>query len=542
MTDLPKNSDFAPTVILGAGIAGLFAALKLAPQPVTVVSPVSLGEGASSAWAQGGIAAAMSAEDTPFNHARDTIAAGAGLVDLDIANGVAVEAPERIRDLISFGVPFDRGNDGTFVMSREAAHSNHRVVRVSGDRAGAAIMQALISAVRATPSINVIEGYRAVDLIAEERAINGVVLAAAPPEVSGPTFSVRGLRNVILATGGIGGLYQVTTNPKAATGQGIAMAARAGAIIADAEFVQFHPTAIDTDIDPAPLASEALRGEGAILVNGAGERFMERLHPAGDLAPRDIVARGVFEEREAGRGAFLDCRDTIGAAFAEHFPTVYGKCQEAGIEPATDLIPITPAEHYHMGGVRTDAHGQTNVTRLFAIGEVAATGLHGANRLASNSLLEAVVFAARTANKITETTLEHGDPATPVADLQMEPDFKVGAPQARAAAQRQIREIMASRVGVVRDQDGLRSALVALGEIEATANGALDIVNMTTAARFISEAALRRKESRGSHFRTDYPDISQGAATRSQITFAGLGLRAAVLAGGSASPLNGLGE
>jgi L-aspartate oxidase len=536
LAELPTVS---PTIIVGAGIAGLFAALKLAPTPVTVISPVALGEGASSAWAQGGIAAAVGLGDTPFDHARDTIAAGAGLVDIDIANGVASDAPDRIRDLLSYGVPFDRDLEGHFVLSREAAHSNHRVVRVSGDRAGAAIMQALIASVRATPSITVIEGYRAVDLIAKDRTVTGITLVPTTDSArSGAALSVTGVANIVLATGGIGGLYRVTTNPKSSTGQGIAMAARAGAIIADAEFVQFHPTAIATDIDPAPLASEALRGEGAVLVNAEGKRFMEALHPAGDLAPRDVVARGVFSELQAGRGAFLDCRDAIGAAFAEHFPTVYAKCRDAGIDPANEPIPIVPAEHYHMGGVRTDADGATSVTGLYAIGEVAATGLHGANRLASNSLLEAVVFAGRVAERIAaddKTETAGGVPTVTAAS-----DTVIADPAAIADAQARVRAIMADRVGVVRDHDGLRSALIDLADLEANASGALDIVNMTTAARFITEAALRRKESRGSHFRTDYPEPLEGEAARSQITLAGLGLRAAVLAGGAASPLSGL--
>ena len=302
-------------LIIGGGLAGLFCALKLAPRPVTVLASAPIGEGASTAWAQGGIAAAVAEGDTAEAHARDTIAAGAGLVDEDVARGMAEEAGERVHDLLSYGVPFDKDLQGRLAVSREAAHSARRIVRVQGDMAGGAIMAALADAARKTPSIHVMEGLSAEELIVAQCAIMGAKARdAAGRLVTLPASAV------VLATGGIGHLYAVTTNPSEARGIGLAIAARAGALLADTEFVRFHPTAIDIGRDPAPLATEALRGDGALLVNGKGERFMRKLHPDGDLAPRDVVARGVFAEIAAGRGAFLDAREAIGEFSWRAFP------------------------------------------------------------------------------------------------------------------------------------------------------------------------------------------------------------------------------
>jgi L-aspartate oxidase len=511
-------------VIVGAGLAGLFTALRLAPLPVTVVAAAPLGEGASSVWAQGGIAAAVGEGDTPDRHAADTIEAGGGIVDEKVAATVAGEAPERIADLLRYGVPFDRDLAGHFVLSREAAHSMNRVVRVQGDRAGAAIMQALIAAVRKTPSIRILEHYEAEDLILDAGSdsasrVTGVRLVRSKAKGNG-TFDFMPASAVVLATGGVGALYQVTTNPIYARGEAVAFAARAGAVIADAEFVQFHPTAIDAGIDPAPLASEALRGEGAKLVNRLGERFMQLIHPAGELAPRDVVARGVFAEIAAGRGAFLDCRDSIGAAFPTAFPTVYGHCRAASIDPVTGLIPIAPAAHYHMGGVATDAYGRTSVEGLWAVGEVASTGLHGANRLASNSLLEAVVLGARAAGDIRQ--IIKTERARPIAKT-----YRAGAASFdaahRAALTRRLRVTMSEHVGVIRDAQGLTLALAAVREIGKEAQGDSVVANMALAAELIAGSALLREESRGAHFRSDFPDAVPALAERTFVTLACVG-------------------
>jgi L-aspartate oxidase len=379
-------------VIVGAGLAGLFCALKLAPRPVTVIAAAPLGQGASTAWAQGGIAAAVGEGDTPESHAADTIAVGGGLVDEVVALGLAREAGARVHDLLQYGVPFDRDLEGKLAVGQEAAHSARRIVHVRGDMAGKAIISALIDAVRNTPSINVIEGYVAEGLLTDNNAVTGLQLRKAGDAGTRPVTIAA--RAIVLATGGIGHLYAVTTNPPEASGLGLAIAARAGAVIADPEFVQFHPTAIMVGRDPAPLATEALRGEGATLINSKGERFMMARHPLGELAPRDIVARGVFAEIAAGRGAFLDATTALGEHFAEHFPTVYASCMSAGVDPARQPIPIAPAAHYHMGGIAVDERGRTSIDNLWAGGEVSSTGAHGAHRLASNSLLEAVVFAA----------------------------------------------------------------------------------------------------------------------------------------------------
>lgn len=479
-------------VIVGGGLAGLFCALRFAPRSVTVVTGAPLGEGASSAWAQGGIAAAVAEGDTAEAHARDTVAAGAGLVDEEIALDMVREAPDRIDDLLRYGVPFDKDLEGRLAVSREAAHSARRIVRVKGDAAGHAIMQALIAAARQAPHIRLYEGFEAERLVIENAAVTGVVVQAGDRSLVLPT------RAVVLATGGIGHLYAVTTNPPQASGAGLAMAARAGARIADPEFVQFHPTAIDIGRDPAPLATEALRGEGAILVNGRGERFMPRLHPDAELAPRDIVARGVFAEIAARRGAFLDARTAIGAAFAERFPTVNAACLSAGIDPARQPIPVAPAAHYHMGGVATDARGRTSLKGLWAAGEVAATGLHGANRLASNSLLEAVVTGARVADDIKAALPEAAKPR-PARDVLTESRID------GARAIDDLRALMSAKVGVIRNGVGLNEALTAIARFERTASSPA-LLNMATAALLVTAAAWRRRESRGGHYRSDYPN------------------------------------
>lgn len=507
-------------VIIGAGLAGLFTALKLAPLPVTVIAAAPLGEGASSMWAQGGIAAAVGEGDSTAKHAADTIEAGAGIVDPEVARLVAEEGPDRIRDLLAYGVPFDRDLKGHYILSKEAAHSEKRVVRVSGDKAGAAIMQALIAAVRATPSIRVLEGYEADDLIVANDRIEGVRLIR-PTALGNGRYAFVPASAVVVATGGVGALFALTTNPSYAKGEALAMAARAGAVIADPEFVQFHPTAIDAGIDPAPLATEALRGEGATLVNSAGERFMLAIDPRGELAPRDVVARGVYNELNAGRGVYLDCRTAIGANFEKEYPTVWGHCQRAGIDPSKDLIPVAPAEHYHMGGIATDSNGRTSLTGLWAVGEVASTGLHGANRLASNSLLEAVVFGARAASDI-RSLLPDDRVGHFVVPHRIPGSGRAADTASRQEAMDALRAIMTKYVGVQRSGKGLKAALSELKALSAASSNDRVLSNMLLAAQLIAAAALLRKESRGGHYRTDYPKTNPALAHRTFITLADL--------------------
>ncbi|MBA4797273.1 MAG: L-aspartate oxidase [Rhizobiales bacterium] len=511
-------------VIVGGGLAGLFCALKLAPRPVTVLAAAPIGQGASSAWAQGGIAAAMSPGDSFDKHLADTVTAGAGLVEEKMARLMISEGPDRVHDLLGYGVPFDRDLEGHLLLSREAAHSERRIVRVAGDRAGGAIMEALISAVRRTPSIRVMEGYVVEELIAEGRFVSGVI--ARPDAGQSKTRVAFPARAVVLCSGGVGHLYQVTTNPAEARGTGVGMAAKAGAVIADPEFVQFHPTAIDIGQDPAPLATEALRGEGAILVNKAGHRFMTDLHPDAELAPRDIVARGVFAEVAAGRGAFLDCTKAIGKDFAKRFPTVHASCIGAGIDPVTQAIPVVPAVHYHMGGVLVDADGRTSLDGLWAAGEVTSSGVHGANRLASNSLLEAVVFAGRIADSIKsmlpesalyewpQTAGENDDLVT----VEDSPELK------------DLRALMSRHAGVIREEAGLKMLIRELVELERK-RPRVRFSNIVSTAKLIAVGAYLRTESRGAHMRADHHNPQDALRQRTYLTLKDANRIAAELAG-----------
>jgi L-aspartate oxidase len=493
-------------LVVGAGIAGLIAALKLHPAKVTVLCKTRLGVGAATDWAQGGIAAAIGKDDSPRLHAIDTQRAGAGISDREIVEILTRDAPARIEELLELGAAFDRTEGGELALGREAAHQRRRIVKAGGDATGHEILKTLIEAVRSHPSIRVVEEVAAEDLIVEQGRVGGVYASMGTPVA----FRADA---VVFATGGVGRLFRYTTNPVEATGDGIAMAARAGALLADMEFVQFHPTALAIGRDPMPLVTEAVRGEGAILVNDLGERFMRGLHPDAELAPRDVVARAIFEELQRGRTVGLDARAAIGAHFPEAFPTVFGFCMAAGIDPRTQNVPVAPAAHYHMGGIAVDEWGRTSLENLWACGEVSATGVHGANRLASNSLLEALVYGSRVAADIAGARPVRRD-----ADAELGgshephlPEDPSGAPQALSDA----RNVMYANVGLVRDEAGLRAALARIDELAVQFGDAPALRNLLVVGRLIAEAALARRESRGSHFRSDYPRSDEAFAKRS---------------------------
>ncbi|HDZ53316.1 hypothetical protein LCGC14_0325530 [marine sediment metagenome] len=498
-------------VIVGAGLAAQYAALSLAPRPVLMISPAPLGQGTSSAWAQGGVAAAMDPADSASAHARDTVQAGAGTVDAQVAQAVADEARTHILDLTELGILFDRTPEGGYVMSREAAHSFARVVRVRGDQAGAEIMRALSAQVREAAHIQVLEGVMATNLEIANGTVCGVVLVHCTNGMSAPCL-IRGAA-VLLAGGGSGGLYALTTNPPRVRGQVIGMAARAGAVIADAEFVQFHPTAIACGLDPAPLATEALRGEGAILINRHGIRFMQEAHPDAELAPRDIVARAVFAQTQAGLAPALDTRTALGARLLRDFPAVAAACHQSGLNPLVTPIPVAAAAHYHMGGIATDAAGHTSLEGLWACGEVASTGLHGANRLASNGLLEALVYGRRAAVDMNAVL---GPIPKQQAGVTL-PDLPPGTAP-RSDLVNRLRQTMTHGAGVIRTAQGLQNTLTEIATIEADQPDCTALANMTATATLIATAALNRRESRGAHFRSDHPECDGATGTRSFLT------------------------
>jgi len=491
-----KRLPAGSVLVVGAGLAGLYLALKLAPRPVYILTSRRSSKGAASAWAQGGIAAALSNEDSPESHASDTIAAGDGLVDPAIAHLVAEQGASRVHDLAAMGVPFDRNEQGELYLSLEAAHSLPRVARVKGDTAGREIITVMVKHAQAAEHIEGLIGWRAESLLLDA---HGGIAGALARQDDGALLALEA-DVTVLATGGVGGLFSVTTNPRTARGDALGMAAVVGAELRDMEFVQFHPTAIDIGRDPAPLATEALRGEGATLVNANGRRFMQKYSPQGELAPRDDVARAIFAEIQAGRPPFLDCRATVGSHFPEEFPTVFESCMSAGIDPRTELIPVAPAVHYHMGGVATDSFGQSSLPGLYAIGECAATGLHGANRLASNSLLEAVVFGGRAAEHINSCTL----PERRAENVRVQPWLSMGPDVSQS-----LRNNMTELCGVRRSAAGLNRLLNIIDGLI----GRVGRANPLIASHMIAAGALAREESRGGHYREDFPD--EAPASRS---------------------------
>lgn len=469
------NARTAPVLIVGSGLAGLMTALTLSPQPVLLVTAGSLGLSGSSTLAQGGIAAGIGADDSAALHLADTIAAGDGLCDAAVAAEIIAAGADVIAALEAHGVRFDRKADGSLSLGLEAAHSRHRIVHVDGDATGAGIMRALIAKIRATPSITVMENTRALRLIKQDGRVVGACL-----ENVGPVAA----RGVVLATGGIGGLYKATTTPLGNLGQGAALAGRAGAVLADMEFVQFHPTALAVSAPRLPLVSEAVRGEGAELINDRGERFMADI-PGRELAPRDVVARAIGSEIGQGRKVFLDARAALGTGFATRFPGIDALCRQHGIDPSRDPIPVRPATHYHMGGVKTDADGRSTIPGLWAVGEAACNGLHGANRLASNSLLEAAAMGLRAAHALVDDEVIGARQIAPVSlpgDTDPEP----------------VRRVVSSHLGLLRDEEGLRVAVTTLLPLAESDDAA-------AVALVAAVAAYERCESRGSHARIDHP-------------------------------------
>jgi L-aspartate oxidase len=502
----PGWTETTDVLVVGSGVAGLTAALHLREQGlhVTVVTKVNIDDG-STRWAQGGIAAVLDPLDTPEAHAFDTEIAGVGLCDPAAVRVLVEEGPARVRELMRLGAAFDRNPDGSLMLTREGGHRADRIVHAGGDATGAEVQRALHEAVHHDPWIRLVEHALVLDLLrtADGRAC-GLTLHVLGEGAEDGVGAILA-RAVVLATGGMGQVYASTTNPAVSTGDGVALALRAGATVTDVEFVQFHPTSFVTASVTSvqrPLISEALRGEGAHLVDDAGKRFMVGQHELAELAPRDIVAKGIHRvlRQSGGDHVFLDARH-LGAEFLEHrFPTIVASTRAAGVDPATELIPVAPAAHYASGGVHTDLSGRTSIPGLYACGEVACTGVHGANRLASNSLLEGLVFARRIADDIARDLPPQADPVAPPAT----PSW-VTVPEIRGELQR----AMTRGAGVLRSAGSLAAAakeLSRLGEQRGTArNAAWEATNLLTVASALVASAWTRRETRGCHWREDYP-------------------------------------
>jgi L-aspartate oxidase len=509
----PGWAETTDVVVVGSGIAGLTAALHLreAGLHVTVVTKVNIDDG-STRWAQGGIAAVLGPLDTPADHARDTEIAGVGLCDPAAVQVLVEEGPTRVRELMRTGAEFDRHPDGSLMLTREGGHRADRIVHAGGDATGAEVQRALHAAVRRDPWIRLVEHALVLDLLrgGDGRAC-GVTLHVLGEGTEDGVGAILA-RAVVLATGGMGQVFASTTNPVVSTGDGVALALRAGALATDTEFVQFHPTALATPGGGGaqqPLVSEALRGEGAHLVDGDGKRFMVGQHELAELAPRDVVAKGIHRIilSTGADHVFLDARH-LGAGFLRRrFPTIVASSLAIGVDPATGLIPVAPAAHYASGGVRTDLHGRTSIPGLYACGEVACTGVHGANRLASNSLLEGLVFARRIAADIATDLPPRADPV-PGRPLARGGGEWVVEPAGRPALQR----AMTRGAGVLRSAGSLAVAaaeLSRLGGARGTPNTASwEATNLLTVAATLVAAAYARQETRGCHWREDFPEES----------------------------------
>ena len=505
-------------MIVGAGLAGLFAALQLNEScnwPIILLSPAKLGNLNASCWAQGGIAAAVDSDDSARSHMEDTLNAGAGLSEPNVAQAICQAAAMHITKLGNYGVAFDRNStqpNSPYALSLEAGHSAKRIVRCTRDGSGRTIMESLIAAIQKRPQITVIEGAEAYQLL----EVNGRVCGVAYRQSEQNFYYQLWADAVILACGGASALFKATTNPISSLGQGLGMAALAGAVLSDSEFIQFHPTVLDVAETPQILISEALRGEGAILLDGKGQRFLldtPEAKGAAELAPRDVVARAVFRAHQKTGSVFLDCRHLYPSEieFSKHFPTLWQNTQRHGLNPTRDLLPVIPAAHYHMGGIATDLYGRSSVPGLWAIGEVACTGLHGANRLASNSLLEAVVMASQAAKDIS-SHIQSGHLTSlfyQIKSKTMKEETLNNFEADRLLQAFSFQELMTQYVGVERNTEKLLYALQQLS-IQPKSNALI-------AAICITCSALLRLESRGSHYYIEDSKISNSISHESEL-------------------------
>ena len=502
---MTENIYTPDVVVVGGGVAGLTVALNLAPRKVCVITKSNLGINTSSSWSQAGIAASIDKDDSLEIHLKDTLKTAKGLANEAVAKKIISESFNVIKDLENIGVQFDKNSDGSFNLGLEAAHSHKRIVGSKGDSSGIEIMRGLINEVKQSEHITVLENVSIDSIMHENNTIYGVIGRFTDKNMPDNHVIIQS-SHIVLATGGLGGIYANTTNPRSSYGEGIALAAEVGAILTDMEFVQFHPTGLDFGLDPTPLATEAIRGAGAFLVNQNNDRFMLSAHPDAELAPRDIIAQNIFKQIDQGNSVFLDCRDTIGDNFKSRFPQVHSYCVKAEIDPAKDLMPIIPVAHYHIGGVKTDITGRTSVDGLWCCGEVAATGVHGANRLASNSLLEALVFGKIVANEINSQPFKQEQQAINSNFLKTYKEKTRSKIRAKKYIW-QLRSTMMRHLGIVRNETSILKGLSEIIRIERDSKGLSAKLNdMILVSKFIIVGAIKRTESRGCHLRFDYPN------------------------------------